>query len=167
MSSNSNVHSVDSIYRDHHGWLKRWLLKGLNCSETAADLAHDTFVRLLQRDLQGVAVRQPRAYLTHIARGLMINHWRRCDIEAAYINALASVPEPEAPSPEQRESIVETLVAIDTALSGLPVAVKQAFLLAQIEGMMYRDIAAELGVSEISVKRYVKRALVQCLMVLE
>ena len=167
MSSISDVPSVDSIYRSHHGWLKRWLLKGVNCSETAADLAHDTFVRVIQRDLEGIAVREPRAYLRHIAKGLMINHWRRRDIEHAYLQALAASPEPEAPSVEERTFILETLYEIDTALSRLPREVKQAFLLAQLGGLKYRDIAQRLGVSEVSVKRYVKRALVQCLTVLD
>ena len=158
---------LHTLYRDHQGWVKRWLLKRVGCSESAADLAQDTFVRVLQRDREGVTIREPRAYLVRIARSLMINHWRRRDIEYAYLQSLALLPEPEFPSPEQRELVLETLCEIDAALERMPRLVKQAFLLAQTQGMKYRDIAERLAVSEVTVKRYVKRALVQCLMVLE
>ncbi len=159
--------TIEDIYRSHYGWLIRWFMRGLNCSETAADLSQDTFSRLIQRDLDGVSVREPRAYLTRIAQGLLRNHWRREDIERAYLEALAMAPQATAPSQEERMLVVETLHRIDTALAALPDKVRQAFLLAQIEGLKYRDIACRLDVSEISVKRYVKRGLVACLLTLE
>ena len=34
---------IDSIYREHHGWLLGWFLRRLSGSSQAADLAHDTF----------------------------------------------------------------------------------------------------------------------------
>lgn len=36
----------------------------------------------------------------------------------------------------------------------LPSKVRQAFLLAQIDGLAYRDIAAHIGVSERMIKKY-------------
>ena len=52
MSSFSDVpSSVDSIYRNPLGWLKRWPLKDANGSEITANLAHDTFAHLTQQDL--------------------------------------------------------------------------------------------------------------------
>lgn len=167
MSVAAEVHTVDSMYRGHHAWLKRWFMRGLNCSETAADLAQDTFARLAQRDRDGVVVREPRAYLTNIAQGVLINHWRRQDIERAYLEALAVAPQATAPSQEERLLIVSALLEIDAALAALPRPVRQAFLLAQLEGLKYREIARRLGVSEITVKRYVKRGLVACLLVMD
>ncbi|WP_416390945.1 sigma factor [Alloalcanivorax xenomutans] len=38
---------VAVLYSDHHGWLLGWLRKKLGCSQHAADMAHDTFVRVL------------------------------------------------------------------------------------------------------------------------
>lgn len=163
----SSDHSVQAIYRGHHHWLRQWLLRQLHCSETAADLAQDTFVRLLLRGRQGEEVREPRAYLTRIARGLVVNHWQRRDVERAYLEALALLPEPQAPSPEQREAIVETLLAIDSALNTLAEPVKQAFMMAQLDGLKYRDIARRLQVAEVTVKRYVKKGLTACLLVMD
>lgn len=41
--------SVQTLYSDHHGWLHAWLRSKLGNAADAADLAQDTFVRLLQR----------------------------------------------------------------------------------------------------------------------
>ncbi len=155
------------LYRDHHGWLYNWLRHRLGCSHNAADLTHDIFIKVLLRDKQGVVIRKPKAYLSQIANGLLVNFWRHKEIESNYLEALALLPEPQAPSEEQNQLILETLYEVDAALNGLPRQVKQAFLLAQLEGVKYRDIALKLNVAEITVKRYVKQALLQCLLVME
>jgi len=152
------------FYADHHGWLNGWLRRQLGCSQRAADLAQDTFVRVLSKDDDMATIREPRAYLHTIAKGLLINHWRRRQIEQAYLDALALQPEPVVPSPESQALIVETLLRIDAMLAQLPTRVRSAFLMSQLHGMTYAAIAAELGVSERMVKKYMAQAMLHCLM---
>jgi RNA polymerase sigma-70 factor (ECF subfamily) len=152
---------VHLLYSEHHGWLQGWLRKKLGNAFDAADLAQDTFVRVLRAP--GLdRVEEPRAYLTTVARNLLINHVRRRAIERAYLDALALLPEPVAPSPEARLMVLETLVEIDRRLSGLPAQAKQAFLLAQLEGLGQAEIAAELGISVSTVKRHLAKAAMRC-----
>lgn len=152
------------LYVDHQGWLNGWLRRQLGCSQNAADLAQDTFVRLLSKDQDMAAIREPRAYLHTIAKGLLINHWRRRQVEQAYLDALTLQPEALAPSPESQALIVETLLQIDAMLARLPAKVSAAFLMSQLHGMTYAAIAAELGVSERMVKKYMAQAMLHCLM---
>jgi len=152
------------FYADHHGWLNGWLRRQLGCSQRAADLAQDTFVRVLSKDDDMAAIREPRAYLHTIAKGLLINHWRRRQIEQAYLDALVLQPEPVTPSPESQALIVETLLRIDAMLTQLPTRVRSAFLMSQLHGMTYAAIATELGVSERMVKKYMAQAMLHCLM---
>ena len=63
--------------------------------------------------------------------------------------------------------VMETLHEIDAMLDSLPPLVKRAFLLSQLNGLKYDTIAEQLGVSLITVKRYMKQAFVQCLMLVE
>lgn len=153
---------LGDLYREHQPWLKLWLQRRLGCSHNAADLAQDTFVRLLAKPEQE-SLNNPRAYLRTIAHGLLVNWFRRKDLERAYLEALAALPEAEAPSPELRHQLLEMLEAVDQMLHQLPTPVRQAFLLAQIEGLKYEEIAAQMGISLITVKRYMKQAFVQCL----
>lgn len=104
--------AVGRLYGEHHGWLLSWLRHKLGFSHLAADLAHDTFLRVLA-GRTGLALLQPRAYLRTIAHGLAVNHWRRLDIERAYLDALAGLPEAMAPSPEERLLVLETLRQLD------------------------------------------------------
>ena len=155
---------LHQFYAEHHGWLNGWLCRQLGCSQRAADLAQDTFVRVLSKDQDMAAIREPRAYLHTIAKGLLINHWRRRQIEQAYLDALALQPEPVVASPESQLLIVETLLRIDAMLSRLPARVRSAFLMAQLHGMSYAAIAVELEVSERMVKKYMAQAMLHCLM---
>ena len=82
----------------------------------------------------------------------MVDLFRRRTLERAYLEMLALIPDGYAPSPEQRQSLLESLQQIDAMLDGLGPKVKQAFLLSQLEGLGYADIAVRLGVSISSVK---------------
>ena len=153
---------VHALYRDHHGWLQQWLGRRLGNGSDAADLAQDTFTRILASRLPAL-LHEPRAYLTTVAHGILVNWYQRRDLERAYQEALAALPEDLAPSPEHQLIILQTLLEIDAMLSALPAPVRRAFLLSQVEGMKYEDIAAQLGVSLVTVKRYMARAFRQCL----
>ncbi len=154
---------LGALYRDHRSWLHGWLSGRVGCRETAADLTQDTFVRLAgDRDLH--ALREPRAFLTTVARGLAANWFRRQSLERAYLQQLASLPEPALPSLEEQAVVREALQQIDAMLDALPRVVRQVFLLAQFEGLRQEAIATRLGLSLSTVKRHFKRALLQCLL---
>lgn len=151
---------VDALYTGHHAWLVGWLRRKLGNAFDAADLAQDVFMRLLHR--QPIALEAPRAYLSTIARGLVIEHWRRRELELAWLETLAQMPEPEVPSPESRLLFLETLMAIDRMLDALKPKVRTAFLLAQLEGLTCPQIAERIGVSLATVERYIAAALRHC-----
>lgn len=127
----------------------------------AADLAQDTFVRLLQRT-ERFELKAPRAFLRTIARGLVIDHWRREEIERAYLESIAHLPEALAPSAEARVLVLELLEDIARLLEGLKPKVRKAFLMAQCDGLTYNLIAQQMGISLRSVERYVAEALYHC-----
>lgn len=130
----------------------------------AADLSQDAFMRVLTGSQAITDLQEPRAYLKTIGKRLLINLHKRRSLEQAYLDALMQLPEASAPSPEQRWLVLETLQALDELLDGLPRAVRSAFLLSQLEGLGYRDIAERLDVSERSVKRYMAQAYEHCLL---
>nr|WP_264481184.1 sigma-70 family RNA polymerase sigma factor [Bordetella pertussis] len=156
--------AVHALYREHHGWLQSWLRKKLNDAYDAADLAQDTFVRVLRHRAELATLREPRAYLLTIAGRLVVNHYRRRSLERAYLEALASLPPAHAPSPEQRALILEALDQIDAFLHSLAPKVRQAFLLAQLERLPYADIARRLQVSVRTVQRYIAQGYEQCIL---
>lgn len=153
--------STESLYREHHNWLYQWLRRKLGSNCDAADIAQDTFMRLLARQ-QPVQMDTPRAYLSTIARGLVVDHWRRRELEFAWKETLAAMPEAEAPSPEVRALFLEALIEIDRLLDSLKPQIREAFLLAQLDGLTCPQIATRLGISLATVERHLAKALRAC-----
>ena len=153
---------VHQLYSQHNHWLLTWLTNKLDCPHNAFDLSQDTFMRIIAKG-NASSIEQPRAYLTTIAKGLLVNWYRRQSLDRSYLEALAQTPELVSLSSEHYHLVFEALNEVDAALDKLKPAVKQAFLLAQIEGLKYQQIADKMDVSLITVKRYIKQALVQCL----
>lgn len=155
--------SLDSLYREHSSWLRGWLRQRLNNSADAADLAQDTFLRVLLARTAGT-LNEPRHYLSTIARGLVIDLYRRRSLENAYLQALAQQPEHYAPSAETRAAIIDTLLTIDRMLDGLGPRTRAIFLAVQLDGLSYEKAAARLGVSVSTVRKHLARALMHCLL---
>ncbi|MDM0119783.1 sigma-70 family RNA polymerase sigma factor [Variovorax arabinosiphilus] len=167
MSSADLSSNVQSLYAEHHGWLSTWLRRRLGCAHSAADLAQDTFVRVLLRPQVLPTLREPRAYLTTLAKGVVSEHWRRQALERAYLDALAQMPEALALSPEDRLELLQTLDEIDVMLDGLAPKAREAFVLSQLEGLTYAAIAQRLDISERTVKRYMAQGFERCLALME
>lgn len=159
--SSSPPQSVGPLYRAHHAWLHSWLRRKLGNAFDAADVAQDTFVRIL------VSGNTPppdksRAHLTQIAKSLLIDLYRRRQIESAYLDALALLPEDTMLSPEERAIVLEILCHIDAMLDTLPPRVREAFLLSQLDGLTYSEIASRLSISVASVRKYMLKAALVC-----
>jgi len=150
---------VHALYCSHHSWLVGWLRRRLGCIHNANDLAQDTFLRVIDKSIRFTEVNEPRAYLSTIAHGLMVDHIRRKALEEAYIQAIAHLPYRSISSPENSIEFIETLMRIDILLDGIKPNVRKAFLLSRLEGMTYPDIAIKFGVSLRTVESHMADAL--------
>jgi RNA polymerase sigma factor (sigma-70 family) len=155
---------MHTLYSDHHGWLHAWLRKKLGCSHHAADVAHDTFVRIMVSRDALPGMREPRAYLTTTAQHLMANQYRRQRMEQAYLAeclALADAAQ-GAPSSEEILMAVQALEQIAQALQNVSTKAREAFMLHYLEGLTQSDVARELNVSTRMVQKYLVQALTGC-----
>ncbi|AQT62045.1 sigma-70 family RNA polymerase sigma factor [Cellvibrio sp. PSBB023] len=155
----------DVWYSNHHDWLQGWLRRRLGDHSVAADLAQDTFLRIWVKSQSDTPpeVNEPRAYLTTIAKRLMINYCERQSLERAFMATLEQLPEPLVPSIEEQAIVLETLHELDVLLSELPPNIRSAFLMSQLEGVTYEEIAVRLQVSVRTVTRYMAQGFRQCL----
>ncbi|MFJ3077185.1 MULTISPECIES: sigma-70 family RNA polymerase sigma factor [unclassified Pseudomonas] len=158
----TSTRKLGFFFSDHHRWLLQHIHKRLRNRADAEDTAAEAFCQMLGARVDPDSIAQPRAYLSTIARRLIFDRHRRRQLEQAYLERLAQLPEPVAPSAEEQLLLIEALVAIDQVLDGLPAIVKAAFLYSQLDGMSYVDIGARLQISERTVSRYMKQALRQC-----
>ncbi|PWU27410.1 RNA polymerase subunit sigma [Pseudomonas sp. RW407] len=157
----SRAKVLHRLFGEHHGWLLERLRLRLNCRFDAADMAAETFAQVVALPTPQ-DIREPRALLTTIAKRLIFASWRRRDLERAYMQALANEPESWAPSAEDHYLVMEALLEVDRLLDGLSPKARSAFLYSQLDGLPYRQIAHEIGVSVTRVHQYVVQGLRAC-----
>ncbi len=148
-------------YKAHHSWLFSWLNKRLSCHAQAADLTQDTFERLLKKPVKQEVI-EPRAYLTRIAQGLMIDGLRRTKLEQRYREQIQQLPQEYQGDPEQQLTLLQTLMQIDLMLDGLKPKVRQVFLMSRLDGLTYIAIAEQMAMSLSSVEKYMAQAMLHC-----
>ncbi|CAJ49451.1 sigma-70 family RNA polymerase sigma factor [Bordetella avium] len=154
---------LQAVCEDHYVWLCQWWRRRLDHADEAADLAHDTFLRVLRKPEEISCLRQPRAYLTPIARGLLNDHWRRRSLERAWLEALAQLPPEYEIAPDMLLQMQQALQHLDDMLAALAPRAREVFVLSQLEGLSYAKIAAQTGLNERTVKRYMAQSFEHCL----
>lgn len=150
---------LHTLYCDHHHWLQTWLRKRLPTPHDAADIAQDTFVRLLSKPRDLAGVQNPRAFLTIVAKGLVLDLQRRQRLERDYLDALAALPPALHPSPEERYLALEALRQLDRVLDALPPRTRMIFLYSRLDGMKQDAIARLLGISTVTVRAHQAQAM--------
>ncbi|MFG1172227.1 sigma-70 family RNA polymerase sigma factor [Erwiniaceae bacterium CAU 1747] len=162
-SSLGSAENIALMYSEHHNWLQTSLRRRLGNASDAADLAQDVFLRLLTHPRTFDSLTGARAYLGAMARGMCIDLWRRREIERLWLDTLSNQPQPVAVSAEHSAIVLETLFQVDAMLRTLPAKVRTAFVMSQIRGLTYPEIATELAVSVRMVKKYMAQAMLHCL----
>ncbi|MEM8595101.1 MAG: sigma-70 family RNA polymerase sigma factor [Pseudomonadota bacterium] len=153
--------SIERLFRHHRSWLIARIVRRLGCRETASDLAHDTFLRLISIQHRET-VRAPKALLGTIADGLVVDLVRRREIERLFLAQLADLPDHAAPSSEDLVMIVDVLHRVSAALDTLKPRARAVFLLSRMDDLPYPEIARRLGVSLSTVEKDMASALVRC-----
>lgn len=156
--------AISTLYSEHHSWLFGWLRRKLGCAHNAADLAQDTFTRILNARESVATLREPRAFLSTTARRLIIDQARRKKIENAYLQELALTTQALEgfQSPEQILTTLEALEQIAFILEGMHEKARQAFVLYYLDGLKQCEIARQLGLSDRTVRKYLIQALLHC-----
>ncbi|MFS0827789.1 sigma-70 family RNA polymerase sigma factor [Pseudomonas phoenicis] len=159
MSDDPHARSLSLLYQRHRGQLLAFLTRRVRCRETARDLLQDVFVRLLHRERPQVD--NPQAYLYRIATNLSIDHARRVQVrgvqdEQALDQLLTDT------GPERSVVASDTLAHLERLIEGLPSPTREVFLLARVEQLSYKDIAARLGIDPRAVERHLNKALKHC-----
>lgn len=158
----SPLSKLGFFFSDHHRWLLQHVQRQLRNRADAEDTAAEAFCQMLSARVDPDSIEQPRAYLSTIARRLIFDRHRRRRLEQAYLERLMLLPEALAPSPEETHLLLEALHAIDRSLAGLPLVVKKAFLMSQLDGLSYAEIGRRLSICQRTVGRYMTQALREC-----
>jgi len=154
--------SVDAFVREHQTELLNFFRGRVTRSQDAADLAQESWSRLLHYPLETVA--SSRGLLFTIARNVLKNHWRWSAlrrIEQPTDFAELDVPS-DTPGPDRHLQAALDLQALEVAVAALPPKCRTVFLLSRIEGLSNAEVAQRCGVSVKMVEKHLAKAIVTC-----
>lgn len=152
----------DALSRD----LRSFLTGRLHCAETAADLTHETYLKLHQRNAER-PIDNARALAFHIAVQLAIDFQRKAAVRNRYLadletDQIAETIPAKSAEPEKILLNQQRLKALQAALMALPADCRTAFYLHGVDGLTYAQIADRMGISVAMVGKHLARALSHC-----
>jgi RNA polymerase sigma-70 factor (ECF subfamily) len=152
--------AFDLVVRTFRDRIFRFVQRGVGDREAAEDITQDVFVKLYRHapSLQSASRFLPWMYRT--ARTTMIDHQRRRARERRVLmdDESLGLYSTEATTPERPLVRQEQAQALQQALSGLAERFRTPFLLREVEGLRYREIARLLGLPEKTISSRISRA---------
>jgi RNA polymerase sigma factor (sigma-70 family) len=144
------------LYERYASRLYGFCLHRLGSREEAEDAVQTTFLNAFRGLSRGVVPESESAWLFKIAENVCASRhraaFRRRRVEAPA--DLAAVEETVAAPPRAGDE----LIPLEDALAEMPDAQRRALLLREWQGLSYREIAAELEVSQSAVETLIFRA---------
>ena len=151
--------NIEELFLQYYRPLCLYALRLLSDLDRAEDVVQDSFVKILERPacISLLPERQVAAYLFRIVRNRCVDELRRDGQQT--VLSLESPGHGELPV--KQEDVDKAVVAarLWTAIDALPDRCREVFLMAKRDGMTYREIAEELGISERTVEHQVSKAL--------
>lgn len=146
--------NFETEFELHHAALFRYLHRLSGDGDVAADLAQESFVRLMDHDLPA---EQVRSWLFTVATNLLRDRARTRGRRSELLRKPAARPRNQE-SPEDRVARLERVESVREALAQLPARDREMLLMRE-EGFRYAEIAEVVGVSASSVGTLLARAL--------
>jgi len=127
--------------------------------ELAKDLSQDIFVRLWESRERLKELNKPESYLYILSRNLVLDHLRKKVFDTTHIDYLVEYFQDGSVNPQEKTEFRELELTLQQAVETLPEKQKQVYQLSRLQGLTHEQIAAQLGISEVSSKTYIVRAL--------
>lgn len=151
--------NIEELFLQYYRPLCLYALRLLSDLDRAEDVVQDSFVKILERpaSISHLPDRQVAAYLFRIVRNRCVDELRR----DGHQTVLSLESSGRGELPVKQEDMDEAVVAarLWTAIDALPDRCREVFLMAKRDGMTYREIAEELGISERTVENHIAKAI--------
>ena len=153
---------IDALYRAEAPRLARYFRRHARQTEEVPDLVQETFARLIAAKASETC-RRPAAYLQRMARNLLIDQSRRPHSRLARFHMSIDDQCDVGVRPEQGEAIEadDAMRVYGQVLAALPDRTRIVFALHRVDGLGYKAIGEQLGISVPTVQYHVARALMQ------
>lgn len=156
---------IEQLFLLYYRPLCLYALHILGDVDRAEDVVQDCFVKTLEKPLLPADSSDYEALLFRMVRNRCIDELRRDNRQAEHISIdaataqLSELTTPPSADDAWNEADAFEAARLWTAIDALPDRCREAFLLSKRDGMTYREIAEELGISERTVEHHISKAL--------
>jgi RNA polymerase sigma-70 factor (ECF subfamily) len=150
--------ALGALMEGHWRKLVAYATHLLGDSDAAHDVVQQAFTRLWETRSDWKPSASVRAFLHRMVRNGAIDELRRRAVRSFWRGRDELLP-PAPVTPYDATQSNELRRAIQGALRSLPARRREVFVLAHLQGLSYREIAATLSVSQETVKKHVALAL--------
>ncbi|MFC3559241.1 RNA polymerase sigma factor [Pedobacter jamesrossensis] len=147
------------IYNRFYGLLFVHASRRLNDDEEAKDVVHQLFESLWVKRLQIEPEKNLSAYLYAAIRNRILDVFAHQKVEHKYVDSLQSYLDKDNVRTDFRIREKQMALLIEQEIGALPPKMREIFVLSRKENKSHKEIAHELGISELTVKTQVKKAL--------
>ncbi|BCA56573.1 DNA-directed RNA polymerase sigma-70 factor [Nitrospira sp. KM1] len=161
--STSSPSDLEGFFQDYQSELLARLKRIVGCADTAADLAQETYLRLMRTPhVRDIA--HPRAYLHRIATNLALDHLRKEKLRLPLHATLedASVVPSSAPAPLDEIYGKQRLAVFQDAFQSLEATTRNVLWLRRVQGCSHEVIADRLKLTKRQVENHLAKALYHC-----
>jgi RNA polymerase sigma-70 factor, ECF subfamily len=151
--------AFELLFYKYKGKLYDFVKHSLSVNEDSESIVQEIFVRLWINRSQLDPTKSLNAYLYTMARNEVFGHLRKLLVRRKYLEELNfSLKESSETSDWQIE--YEELKSMVARLIGMmPEKRREIFVLSRSEGLSYKEIAGQLGISENTVDSQIRKAL--------
>lgn len=148
------------LYDIFYPELTRHVLNKIKSQETAEDILHDLFLSLWKNRANILTIESIPAYLYSAVRYLIIAEYRKSKLRELHSGDIQDLDIiQEEVSLEDRLYYRYILDELQKEIENLPEKCKQVFKLSREHFMSIKEIAAEMDISESTVKKHIHKAI--------
>ena len=157
--------SIERVYRDSSGSLKRFLTRFLDSPVEIEDVLQEAFVKTLEA-ARKTHIAAPRAFIFTTCKNLALNviarnRCHRTDAVADFdeLAVLYDIEAISALDPEAELVLDQLLGFAREAVEGMTPRVQEVFVLRKIYGFTHKEIGARLGIAVSTVEKHIARGV--------
>jgi RNA polymerase sigma-70 factor, ECF subfamily len=143
--------TAGQLFERHHLIVFRFFRRMTGSTTTAEDLTQDVFVRVVRGIETYEDQARERSWIFRIARNVLLDRQRQLERRPTVVPLDTAAVVPIRPPQELG-------AALEAALGQLPEAERQAFLLRELVGLGYQEIAAVTDATPAAVRMQIYRA---------
>ncbi len=151
--------AFELIFYRYKGRLFDFIRRSLPASEDIESIVQEIFVKLWHNRKQLNPAKSLDAYLYTIARNEIFGHLRKLLVRRRYIEELSFSLNESCADTDHQIEYNELRLAIDQLVDSMPEKRREIYVLSRNEGLSYKEIATQLGISENTVDTQIRKAL--------